>query len=210
MIKDSSFNPSGDADDKYRNEDYLMKVFAARDEGELEKIKKVHNLSDEQIALFCDFARLRSETLKKMDKEVAERRARNPKASDEELDMGAYIEQIEPQVREAVLILRRKGYNAYLSGFSDFDSQAISFTGERLRDFIVPEKLRDELRMRDAELIVEPGAVKIRFSRFHGLEEIGEMWDKVAHALPPLGREAALAKIRSAETFRRKQEEIKV
>ena len=109
MVKDSSFNPLQDPDEKYRNEDYIMAKLVERNQEELKKIKSIHNLSDEQVELFCDFAGLRHKTLAEMKLKLVERQAINPKASQSELDLGAYIEQIEPQVREAVMQLRQKG-----------------------------------------------------------------------------------------------------
>ena len=73
MIKDASFNPPQDPDEKYRNDDYIRKILAERNNEELEKIKNIHGLSDEQIELFCDFAELRDNTLKEMKQELEKR-----------------------------------------------------------------------------------------------------------------------------------------
>lgn len=54
-------------------------------------------------------------------KDLRERKQNNPIPTIEELKMGCFIEQIEPQVRDAVMILRKKGYDTVESGFDDLN-----------------------------------------------------------------------------------------
>jgi hypothetical protein len=181
-----------------------MAKLVKRDKGELEKIKQVQNFSDEQIKLFCDFAQLRHETHIKMEQDLAKRQAVDQKASEQELDLGAYIEQIEPQVRETVLELRQKGYTTHTSGFSGFDSQKISFTEEHLKNYTIPPSLSEEFEKIDANIIVEPRSIEIKFGRYHDLDEIRILWKKVAASLPSLGGPARPNQIRSGKMFREK------
>ncbi len=51
--------------------------------------------------------------------ELNRRKLENPKPTLEELFMGVYVENLEKQTREAVLILRKKGYDTIESGFGD-------------------------------------------------------------------------------------------
>lgn len=51
--------------------------------------------------------------------DVLEREVVNPVPTIEELKMGCFIEQIEVQSRQAVIALRRKGYETQQSGFHD-------------------------------------------------------------------------------------------
>ena len=208
MIKDSSFNPPQDPDERYRNEDYIRKILVERNQKELERMKTIHNLSDEQIELFCEFAELRDNTLKEMRKELDIRKQDNPKATREELDLGVYLEQIEPQVRKAVLTLRHKGYTTYESGFGDFDGQKISFEEEQLKDFVSSEVIKDELARNGANLIIKPKSIEIKFSRFQDLEKIKDIWQKIVLELPPLGKEAKPSNIKAAQLFRERQREF--
>lgn len=208
MVKDSSFIPLQDPDEKYRNEDYIREMLVKRDQKELENIKKIHNLSDKQIELYCDFAELRDYALKEMKDKLEKRRLDNPRASRKEQGMGAYFEQIEPQVREAVLALRHKGYSTYESGFGDFDSQKISFEEQHLENFKLSEETQDELEKNGAKLIIKPKSLEIKFSKFQNLEKVKDIWQKVVISLPPLGGEAPPSEIQAAQLFRKKQEII--
>lgn len=63
------------------------------------------------------FTRLRDRSHICVFRELEKRLQEEPEATQEELDMGAYIQELEPQVRHAVLDLRRKGYQTHSSGF---------------------------------------------------------------------------------------------
>jgi hypothetical protein len=123
--------------------------------------------------------------------------------------MGVYCEYIEPQVLEAVLNLRKKGYSTYESGFGDFDSQMISFEEEHLKDFDFPQSLYQDFENQDVKIIVQPNQVKLKFSSFKNLEEIKKLWDKIEAALPDLGKSAKPCELKQAEVFRLRQKEIK-
>jgi hypothetical protein len=64
------------------------------------------------------FARLREKVQWKMALKLHERMQNNPQYTPEEKSLGVYLEQLEPQVREAVLEFNRKGYRTTSSGFS--------------------------------------------------------------------------------------------
>src|SRR5690349_3942618 len=74
---------------------------------------------------FASFNELREDTLKKMQIEYNDRMASNAKLNPEEFKMGAYLQEIEPQVRGAVLDLSRKGYITTDSGFAAGGRQSI-------------------------------------------------------------------------------------
>lgn len=202
MVKENNFLSPMEQNDKYYNEDYLRKMFIQNNSIELEKIKKIHNLSEEQIELFCDFAKLRQEVIKKTQEEVLTRKKINPNPSKDELLMGAYSEQIEPQVRETIVNLRRKGYNTYESGFGDFDSQRISFSKDVLSDFLVPTELKDELIKDKVNIIVKANSVTLKFEEYKDASTITKLWKKVEQFLPDLDKLSEPCKIKSATSFR--------
>jgi hypothetical protein len=73
------------------------------------------------------FSSLRYDTHRKMISEVEARKNLKPEKTKEETEIGIFIEEIEPQVRDAVLELNRKGYETRSSGFNGekSDYQAI-------------------------------------------------------------------------------------
>jgi hypothetical protein len=64
----------------------------------------------------ASFEELRISIQKIARHEYNSRMERNPKLSPEEWKMGVYLEELEPQVRGAVLALNRKGYMTEVSG----------------------------------------------------------------------------------------------
>ena len=196
-------------EEKYYNEDYINEVLESGNKTEMKKLAEVQNLSPEKLQLFSDFAKLRNKTIQGMEKEIEKRQESRSEPAPEELYMGAYIEQIEPQVRETVLNLRNKGYNTYESGFADFDSQRISFNEDHLKDFQLPQELKDELQQEGVEVILESDSIELRFKEFKSSEEIKKIWQKVEQALPNLGQEAEPNKIKAAEVFRQKHSKPK-
>jgi hypothetical protein len=90
---------------------------------ELEKLRAFHNLTPKKVRLFSDFAKLwrKAKAVEQSGREKEERKAKNPRASEEELRAGVYKEGLEPQVRDAVFALRRKGYATFESGFGGYD-----------------------------------------------------------------------------------------
>lgn len=63
------------------------------------------------------FQMLRTEMHRQEKEDITKRERENPHPTEEELRMGTFIEGIEPQVRDAVLTLVRKGYSPDGSGF---------------------------------------------------------------------------------------------
>jgi len=64
-----------------------------------------------------EFQRLRRNVHAQREKEFLHRIETNPDPTEEEYDIDAYFEEIEPQCREAILKMRKKGYETYSSGF---------------------------------------------------------------------------------------------
>lgn len=76
------------------NEDVRQRIFEKGAPEELEQVRTLLNLTPEQIKLFCDYAKLRKKTHEQMRQELAERIKENPNATQEELSMGCYQENI--------------------------------------------------------------------------------------------------------------------
>jgi hypothetical protein len=176
---------------------------------ELEKFRVFNNLTPERVRLVSDFAKLRRRTKDQDEWEGEQRKEQNPKATEEELSAGVYKEHLEPQVRDAIFALRRKGYTTYESGFSArYDRQMVSFEKNHLENFQLPEDLVQKLAGLGVKAEVNPNRVSLTFEKFTELDEIKKIWDEISEALPDLGGPAEPSQLQGAKSFREKQSEI--
>src|ERR1700759_442476 len=74
------------------------------------------------------FKQLRLNVLAAQETLITQRVMTNPIPDEEEFSAGAYREQIEPQCREAIFAMRRKGYRTGSSGFAYIDIAGIRFS----------------------------------------------------------------------------------
>ncbi len=140
-----------------------------------------------------------------MKKALDARKENDPKATKEELNLGAYREAIEPQVQNTVLNLSRKGYNTYESGFyGEGGEQKIGFIGEPLRDFLLPKELTEKLKEQGVEIKVAPNSICFSPSREMNITELKAIWDEITSALPDFGKPAEPNPRRAAQAFREK------
>lgn len=128
--------------------------------------------------------------------ELGVRIANNPTPTDEEWNMGAYKEELEPQVRDAAMSMRKKGYNTGSSGFWGRDHI------EQVMDVATP--IDDNTKARLAEHNIEVTNTGIRFTPESpsNLESVKETWDLIADILPDLGKHAEPAQSLGADVFR--------
>lgn len=120
----------------------------------------------------------------------------DPEPSDEEVNMGAYVEELEPQIRDAVITLRRKGYNTGSSGFWGHDHAAQAMD--------IATQIDDKSKAKLSEHMVKVTDRGIRFNPDNpsDIEAIKRTWDLVADILPDLGKHAEPAENMGAEIFR--------
>ena len=165
-------------------------------------MRDFHKLTFEQMKLFSQYAKLRKQTHEQMWEQVKERENQNPTPTQEELEMGCYIESIEPQVRAAVLNLRRKGYATYESGFHNFKGQKIGFEEKHLENFQLPENLIHELELKGIIVKINSDSLAFSCSRYLELEELKNIWNQIENILPDLQKPAEPCKLRAAQSFR--------
>lgn len=152
-------------------------------------------------------------------KGVVERIQQNPFASEDELDAGVYREDLESQVRDAVFIFRKKGYNTFESGFGD------NVTGEQFIGFdksnmsaipVIPDELAEELSSQNISITMRES--KDRYSlrltptgNFPSLEEWKEIWKIVTDLIPSIHSNVHSENVHTgiSREFREKQEKIK-
>lgn len=128
--------------------------------------------------------------------ELGDRIANNPIPTEEEWNMGVYKEELEPQVRDAAMLMRRKGYNTGSSGFWGQDHI------DQVMDIATP--IDDNTKARLAEHNIEVINTVIRFTPEDpsNLESVKKTWDLIADILPDLGKHAEPALSAGADVFR--------
>lgn len=191
------------------NEEVVNRLLTSGSSPDLEKLKEFHQWNDRQIEIFSYFGKLRQETHKKIEEEVKIRRENNPFASEEELEMGAYWEAIEPQVREAVADLRKKGYHTFESGFSFWNKQQIHFENRQEKLIQLPEEIKQNLEGRGVIFKAEPDSIAFSCEKPLTLEELKSVWETIIKFVPDLEKKVEPNQTPAAESFRIKQERLR-
>jgi len=207
------------------NERNMETVILLLQDGSPQALARLHvwypEISEEQMKLASYFAKMRKEVHDQGDREALLRKRENPKATEEELSIGIYLEYIEPQVRDAVRQMRKKGYSTYESGFYGSEGfQRIGLLEHQLNGAHLSQEIVDEAKRVGAEIRVILGrddaedrqtrdAIEIHFTRFVDLEIIKKLWDMIVRDLPDLGHSALPSTIMGAHMFREGQEKYK-
>ncbi len=162
----------------------------------------------ERLLMYRQFAQQRSRQIAESDADCKLREATNPKATALEYEVGAYKERMEGPVREAVFDLRSKGYASFESGFSGMDRQRISFEPSipELASHVFSEATHAEAERLGVELGVSQEHVGFRMSRPLSDEEMTGMWNLIVRELPPVSPPQPLTTVKTAQTFRAKQD----
>lgn len=193
-----------DENNKYHSLDYIKEVLASKNKKEIENIQKIQGWTDEETELYSFMAGLRKEAIDQADSETEERKINGLPPSKEEISMGVFIERLEPQVRDIVLSLHRKGYGTNESGFYNFGEQKIGFSEDVLKTYLPSDELLNNLSSEGVELLIEPDSLTLVFSKKKNLEDIKELWSKVEKDLPDLEKEAEPSLFGMARDFREK------
>ncbi|MCU0679811.1 MAG: hypothetical protein MUF50_00705 [Planctomycetes bacterium] len=199
---------SKESNPDFQNEDYIRQVFVNGNEKDIESLAAYYNFTSNEIRLFSYFTKLRQKTLNEMSPQIEARRQNCPIATEEELSLGAYQENIEPQVRSAVFDLRKKGYATYGSGFCGFDSQEIYFEKKYLQNFQLPLLMVDEFRDRGIVIVIKDDRIKLIFKKEFNQEEIETIWQEVENYLPDLGEMPPPCQSKQAISFRERQKKL--
>src|ERR1700726_299434 len=131
------------------------------------------------------FKELREQVHESMKAEEAVRLRENPKPTEEELYMGAFVEWLEPQVRTALVEMNRKGYATQSSGFhgTDCEVQAIDglFTVDDDTKSVLSQMGVEVLRGADIGTPKNKLVTMLRFrAKDPSIDKIKERWDAVA------------------------------
>lgn len=180
------------------NEDLMDRLLASDDQAQLKEILKYLreigcSESDiERVELESYYAKLRRETNLEMDKMLKARDFdKSPKSEFEEM-AGVLMEEIEPQVRKAVLDLNAKGYKTLGSGFYGNSSQQIYLSrgsdttemDQSFADYCPSEELKEWLREKNVELEVEPDSITYTSKDRLDLVEMENIWNRIVADVP--------------------------
>ena len=142
-----------------------------------------------QEQLRWQFVQLRKSVHESMKAEEETRLRENPRPTEQELYMGAFREWLEPQVRDAMFEMFRKGYATQSSGFHGTKCQHQTVDGY----FTIDDQTKSVLKAMGVEVLggADFGAplnTHICILRFTGaepsVEALKKQWDTIAAALP--------------------------
>jgi hypothetical protein len=176
---------------------------------ELDSLAAFYNFSPEQIELFVNFEKLRKKVHAENDKEFEKRILEDPEPTEEEELAGVYCNEIEPQVRDAVFLMRKKGYNTYESGFYGLNKQKIGVTDNSFEKIELPLQILEKARKVEIEIEVNNNAIELICQKYIGLEEIKEIWDNIADFLPVREEKAKITETGMAKKFKERIENSK-
>lgn len=145
------------------------------------------------------FQRLQYKTQKKIENDLAKRKAKNSRPNNMESRLGFFIEELQPQVRKAVLMMNGKGYSTDASGFMDNPCfQMVE------GDFKLDEKTMEKIESLGVIVETNPsGYTRIQYEpREADIPKIKRQWDKIVSMLPDKKRVADPSMTRKAREFR--------
>lgn len=156
------------------------------------------------------FEELRNKVHKQIEDETEVRIKNSPNPIEEEILAGAFREMIEPQVRDAMFEMYKKGYSTESSGFGGENSDIQQIDGYFKLDDETTNKLvsagAQVLKGKDIGL---PGfGDNYTFIRFYpkeaSIDKIKETWDKIVSLLPQKIKSATPSISGTSEEFRKK------
>lgn len=147
------------------------------------------------------FDQLISKIEQRRSKTLAHRVATNPHPNITEYQLGTFIEMLEPQVRQAVLELHKKGYSTDVSGFMDTPGKQI-IEGDFLLDDATVKRLRQVGVLVE---VTSSSYTKLHFSITDAnIPKIKRRWDTVVSLIPDKRQVATPSMTRKARDFRLK------
>jgi hypothetical protein len=145
------------------------------------------------------FEKLKYSIQRKTEIDLKKRKSQKSHPTKEELGLGLFIEELEPQVRKAILILNKKGYSTDASGFMENPCDQM-IEG----DFSLDETTIQKLRKLDVEVETNPsGYTRLRFTAIEAnISKIQKKWIAIASLLPDTNTNSSPSLTRKARDFR--------
>lgn len=147
------------------------------------------------------FEKLKFSVNKKISADLQARLKGNPKAEKIEATLGIFLEELEPQVKNAVLELNSKGYSTDLSGFMDNPIYQM-IEG----DFQLDENITSQLLSNGVVVETNPsGYTRLQISAESAdISKIKKQWNKIISYLPRKSKYSTASMTRKARDFRLK------
>jgi len=178
--------------------DLIDQLLTYGDKAQLQELLKYLHATNHTEVVIADiefeayYARMRNEVHEEMDLSRRTRDLASVPKSDFEEKAGILIEEIEPQVRQAVINLNDKGYKTQGSGFYGHTSQQIylsrdSDTGkidDAFSNYYPSDELLEWLEAKNIELEVKPDSITYNIKEKLNLAELEEIWNKITNDVP--------------------------
>ena len=149
------------------------------------------NPKDDQDIIEVQFtSQTRAKVCREQEENLRARVRTNPQKNAFETDLNLYTEELDPQVKDAVIAMHTHGYTTIGSGFWGKDNHQTI-----LGEFRLNEELKSKLSEIGviADEYTEFGieCTDLNFSSYPlTLEEMKTKWDQAAAILPPTGQKA--------------------
>ena len=165
------------------------------------KFRRKYAAHDPQLQNKQNFEKLKFNIRKKTETDLKTRILKKIKPDKTELSLGLFIEELEPQVKNAVLNMYKKGYSTDVSGFMD---NALYQVIEG--DFQLGENILKKLKFDNLVIETNPsGYTSLKFiPKKADLSEIKKQWDLIISRLPEIRKTASSSMTRKAREFRLK------
>lgn len=178
--------------------DLINRLLVHGDKEQLQELLKYLHSTDhseitmEDIEFEAYYARMRNNVHEEMDWSRRTRDLALEPKTDFEEKAGILIEEIEPQVRQAVISLNDKGYKTRGSGFFGGASQQIYLsrdsktgqTDEAFSNYHPSSELIKWLKEKNIELEVEPDSITYNTKKKLNSAELEEIWNKITDDVP--------------------------
>lgn len=146
------------------------------------------------------FERLEYKVQQTMINDIKRRKEKNPKPDKIESQLGLFVEELEPQVRKAVLDMNKKGYSTDASGFMENPGDQM-IEG----DFQLEEKTIKDIQSIGVTVETNPsGYTRLQFSpKEADITKIKKQWNKIVSLLPDKKKIADSSMTVKAREFRK-------
>lgn len=170
---------------RMHNEDEVVRVLESDDTAEARQVAELHGWSEEQVARFRHYARLRRSVIDHGHEELRRREATGAEPNADERRLRFRYEEVEPTVRDAVRWLISHGYDTVYSGFIGVaGEQGIGIRNVDLTANADLATVQEDLERQGITLRVEPTHIGFKTERLLTEEEIRETWMTIVRALP--------------------------
>jgi len=156
-----------------------------------------------------EWQQLRKEVVRRTEDEAISRVHTNPHPTEIEVRIGAFIEELEPQVRNAVVTMAQKGYSTESSGFYGVHGEMQQIDGYFTIDAQTKKELAKlNVHAKTGAELGFPGLKNYTGIGFYpdvpDLTAITKTWDAICEVLPKKDPTIVVSTSGGSEDFRKK------